>query len=152
MVAELSFTPSSLTALALGPNDQDTLYAAGGSWNADLHLSYHRGKSGTSRALWQKDAKLRGTLNNSVLLTKNHGSGVEPRVGVTNNDFTFRMYDCAVRTHGRGDMSNGGDEDEDEEDDGQMLECVGALGLDNCVNYGAFHIPLFVVNHSLILK
>ncbi|KAF6743774.1 hypothetical protein DFP72DRAFT_1079595 [Ephemerocybe angulata] len=31
-VAELSFTPSSLTALALGPNDEDTLYAARGSW------------------------------------------------------------------------------------------------------------------------
>ncbi|RXW20709.1 hypothetical protein EST38_g5148 [Candolleomyces aberdarensis] len=134
IVAELSFTPSSLTALPLGPNDEDTLYAAGGSWNADLHLSYHKGKS--RGALWQKDTKLRGTLNNSVLLTKNHGSGVEPRVGVTNNDYTFRMYDCAVRTHGRGDASNG-DEDEDEDDDGQMLECVGALALDNCVNYAS---------------
>ncbi|KAF6755426.1 hypothetical protein DFP72DRAFT_990115 [Ephemerocybe angulata] len=136
-VAELSFTPSSLTALALGPNDEDTLYAAGGSWNADLHLSYHRPNTTEgdgNTMLWQRDAKLHGTLNNSVLLTKGNTSAVEPRVGVTNNDRTFRMYDCAVRTNGVRPLEN---YDVDDQRVRPVLQCVGGLALDTCVNYAS---------------
>lgn len=136
-VAELSFTPSSLTALALGPNDEDTLYAAGGSWNADLHLSYHRPNTSEgdgSMMVWQRDAKLHGTLNNSVLLTKGNTSAVEPRVGVTNNDRTFRMYDCAVRTNGVRPLEN---YDVDDQRVRPVLQCVGGLALDTCVNYAS---------------
>ena len=131
-VVDLSFTPSSLNALAVGPNDEDTLFAAGGSWHADLHLSYHRSNgSSSSNILWQRDTKLNGTLNNSVLLTKNQG-GIEPRVGVTNNDCTFRMYECAVRRQDNGSD----DDDEDYRDD--ALQCVGGMALDTCANFGEF--------------
>lgn len=141
ILSNLTFTPSSLNALAVGPNDEDTLYAAGGSWNAELHLSYHRGGNspGTSELLWKRDARLQGTLNNSVLLTKNHSGGVEPRLGVTNNDCTFRMYDCAVRTQGKPEPEPY-DYDEDtieRPDPPPALKCVGGLTLDQCVNYAA---------------
>ena len=138
-LSDLVFTPSSLTAMALGPNDEHTLLAAGGSWNADLHLSYH--KPDGTQPVWKYNCRLPGTLNNSVLLTRSCLSSSEPRVGITNNDHTFRMYDCAVRRQPLRDFDesdeDSDDEDDDEGNDPTRLECVGSLKLDTCANYAA---------------
>ncbi|TFK17511.1 hypothetical protein FA15DRAFT_604940 [Coprinopsis marcescibilis] len=125
-LSPLLFTPSSLTAIAL---DNDTLVAAGGSLTTetDLHLSYHR--SDGEEPVWEYSCSLTGTLNNSLLLTRSNSSGAEPRLGVTNNDRSFRLYDCAIRRqpirYALGARSD------------EQLECVGCLRLDTAVNCSA---------------
>jgi len=151
-LVDLRFEPSSLDTLAIG---EDTLVASGGSWHAELHLSYHRPANAHGRGeppadddpVWQYNCRLDGTLNNSVLLTTSTSSSAEPRVAVTNNDGTFRLYDCAIRRQplhyihhdfdDEDDEDESEDEDEDEEEDSGRLECVGSLKLDTCVNYAA---------------
>ncbi|EAU83158.1 hypothetical protein CC1G_07840 [Coprinopsis cinerea okayama7 len=141
LVRTIMFPPSSLTAMALGNNNEDTLLAAGGSWEANLHLSYHQ-PSGAA-PLWQYNCRLSGTLNNSVLLTRSNSSSCEPRVGVTNNDQTFRLYDCAIRRQPLDWRPTTADDHIDRENwqderlNNARLECVGALKLDTCINYAS---------------
>jgi len=54
--------------------------------------------------MWNIDTRMEGTINNSVLLTSmslatSHESSVEPRIGISNNDCTFRLYDIPMRVH-----------------------------------------------------
>ncbi|KAI0950852.1 hypothetical protein AcW1_008048 [Taiwanofungus camphoratus] len=121
-LTELSFTPNSLSALTL-PNTSDTLLAAGGQ-EAELHLSYYspspspspsrdafsfRGSArGFGRKQWETTYMMdHRSINNSVLLTstglaRSHQSSVEPRLFVSNNDRSVKVYDVAVRS-GKGE-------------------------------------------------
>lgn len=117
-LADLSFTPNTLSALIL-PDTNDTLLAAGGQ-EAELHLSYYQSSDastsasssrstrscsrGFGRRLWESKYILdRGSINNSVMLTsmsfsRSHQSAVEPRIVVSNNDRTVKFFDIAIRS------------------------------------------------------
>ena len=77
-------------------------------------MSYHAPSSSKSRSsstsetqrktrvLWEFEEHLTGSINNSVLLTslnltRSNESSVEPRVGISNNDGTVRLYDVPLR-------------------------------------------------------
>ncbi|KAH6913483.1 hypothetical protein BKA70DRAFT_1370005 [Coprinopsis sp. MPI-PUGE-AT-0042] len=100
-VADLGFTPNSLTSLPIGTND--VLLAAGGQ-EADIHISYHTPSSNpgqTLKSVWSINEALAGSINNSVLLTSlnlttSNQSSVEPRIAVSNNDCTVRFYDVPI--------------------------------------------------------
>ena len=102
VLAELDFLPNSLASLQIGEND--TLIAAGGQ-ETELHLSYHTPSTSSdrqTRVVWQADHRLTGSINNSVLLTSlnltgSNESSVEPRVGISNNDGSVRLYDVPIR-------------------------------------------------------
>ncbi|KAF9223642.1 hypothetical protein BS17DRAFT_780992 [Gyrodon lividus] len=111
-IADLSFNPNTLASLQL-PGTDKTLLAAGGQ-EAEIHLSLHQPSSRSQRredpssrlrcsnTIWQYYRKLQGSINNSVLLsslslTRSAESSVEPRLVVSNNDCTVRLYDIAVR-------------------------------------------------------
>jgi hypothetical protein len=52
--------------------------------------------------VWEFQDHLPGSINNSVLLTslsltRSNESSVEPRVGISNNDGTIRLYDVPLR-------------------------------------------------------
>ncbi|KAJ2917337.1 hypothetical protein MD484_g3045, partial [Candolleomyces efflorescens] len=110
VVADLDFTPNTLTSLRMGPSGGDVLIAAGGQ-DADIHLSYHAAGPSIKRRplknVWSIDGKLSGSINNSVALTtatspcltlgQSHESSIEPRIGVSNNDCTVRFYDIPLR-------------------------------------------------------
>lgn len=77
-IANLPFTPNTLSSLRL-PDSTTTLLAAGGQ-DAELHLSLHSlsPSSSTSsspphhrssRPHWQYQTQLQGSINNSVMLT-----------------------------------------------------------------------------------
>ncbi|KZT01516.1 uncharacterized protein LAESUDRAFT_731086 [Laetiporus sulphureus 93-53] len=114
-LAELSFTPNSLSALNV-PNTDDTLLAAGGQ-DAELYLSLfsstpqecsstgfsRRATRGFGRRQWESKCRIEpGSINNSVLLTSlsltsSHESSVEPRLFVSNNDRTVKFFDVSLR-------------------------------------------------------
>ncbi|KAF8839641.1 hypothetical protein BDN67DRAFT_969753 [Paxillus ammoniavirescens] len=111
-IADLSFNPNTLASLQL-PGTDKIILAAGGQ-EAEIHLSLHQPSSRSQRredpsprlhcsnAIWQHLSKLQGSINNSVLLsslslTRSAESSVEPRLVVSNNDCTVRLYDIAVR-------------------------------------------------------
>ncbi|KAJ3507757.1 hypothetical protein NLJ89_g6124 [Agrocybe chaxingu] len=100
ILAHLHFTPNSLTSLPVGQND--TLIAAGGQ-EAEIHLSYHTPSSSRrTHLVWDHEEHLAGSINNSVLLTSlslttSNESSIEPRVGVSNNDGSVRLYDVPLR-------------------------------------------------------
>lgn len=116
-LADLNFTPNTVSALIL-PDTGDTLLAAGGQ-EAELHLSYYQSSDtstsatssrstrtcsrGFGRRLWESKYILdRGSINNSVMLTstsfsRSHQSAAEPRIVVSNNDRTVKFFDIAVR-------------------------------------------------------
>ncbi|TFK17510.1 hypothetical protein FA15DRAFT_761035 [Coprinopsis marcescibilis] len=132
-VAELDFTPNSLTSLPIGKDD--VLIAAGGQ-DAEIHISYHTPSSGSSRKssalrnVWSINSRLEGSINNSVLLsslslTSSNESSVEPRVGVSNNDRTVRLYDVPIR----GQTLKRARRNE------QLLKEAGTLTLDVPVNH-----------------
>ncbi|KAF8976004.1 hypothetical protein BDQ17DRAFT_1441281 [Cyathus striatus] len=84
-IADLEFTPNCLTTLP----------------EAEIHHSLNTpssasSSSGTSTSfIWQYYHKLQGSINNSIFLTglsltHVHESAVEPRVGISNNDFTVK--------------------------------------------------------------
>lgn len=77
-------------------------------------MSYHAPSSSKSRSnstsetqrktrvVWEFEDHLTGSINNSVLLTslnltRSNESSVEPRVGISNNDGTVRLYDVPLR-------------------------------------------------------
>ncbi|KAF8972232.1 hypothetical protein BDZ97DRAFT_2070800 [Flammula alnicola] len=111
VLSQLSFTPNSLTSLPVG---NDTLIAAGGQ-ETEIHLSYHTPTSSSSasssssssrtrrtRLAWEFEDHLTGSINNSVLLTslsltRSNESSVDPRVGISNNDGSVRLYDIPLR-------------------------------------------------------
>ncbi|KAF9473910.1 hypothetical protein BDN70DRAFT_915510 [Pholiota conissans] len=102
VLSNLSFTPNSLTSLQLG---NDTLIAAGGQ-ETEIHLSYHTpsstSTSSRTRVAWEFEDSLTGSINNSVLLTslsltRSNESSVDPRVGISNNDGSVRLYDIPLR-------------------------------------------------------
>jgi hypothetical protein len=96
------------------PGTDHTLIAAGGQ-EAEIHLSLHKPSSTSDEAhrrhhrqrnsaIWQFEASLTGSINNSVMLTsmslaRSHESSIEPRVGVSNNDSTVKFYDVPVRAN-----------------------------------------------------
>ena len=99
-IADLEFTPNSITSLPIGTND--VLLAAGGQ-EADIHISYHTPSSTSKslKSLWNINETLTGSINNSVVLTSlnlttSNQSSVEPRIGVSNNDCTVRFYDVPI--------------------------------------------------------
>ncbi|CAA7269540.1 unnamed protein product [Cyclocybe aegerita] len=100
ILAHLHFTPNSLTSLPVGQND--TIIAAGGQ-EAEIHLSYHTPSSSRrTHLVWDHEEHLAGSINNSVLLTSlslttSNESSIEPRVGVSNNDGSVRLYDIPLR-------------------------------------------------------
>ena len=104
ILSHLHFTPNSLTHLPVGVND--TLIAAGGQ-ESEIHLSLHTSSSSRSsrtRQVWEFESPLRGSINNSVLLTSlnltgGNESSVEPRVGVSNNDGSVKLYSIPMRVH-----------------------------------------------------
>lgn len=106
VLSNLGFTPNSLTSLQIG---DDTLIAAGGQ-DTEIHLSYHTPSSSTgsagrrrrTRVRWEFEDNLQGSINNSVLLTslslsRSNESSVDPRVGISNNDGSVRLYDVPMR-------------------------------------------------------
>ncbi len=106
VLSNLGFTPNSLTSLQIG---DDTLIAAGGQ-DTEIHLSLHtpsssNGSSGRrrrTRVQWEFEDNLQGSINNSVLLTslslsRSNESNVDPRVGISNNDGSVRLYDVPMR-------------------------------------------------------
>ncbi|KAF6755425.1 hypothetical protein DFP72DRAFT_1033104 [Ephemerocybe angulata] len=138
-IADLDFTPNSLTSLRLGPGGEDVLLAAGGQ-DADIHISYHTAGQGLNRNrslknLWSIDGKLSGSINNSVLLTtatssplslaQSNQSSIEPRIGVSNNDCTVRLYDVPLRGQNLKRVRR----------NEQSLTEVGILRLDVAVNH-----------------
>ena len=101
-----------MIALLDVPDSDERVLAAGGQ-DAELHLSIHsrhaspRDSSSLQahapRRLWQYDGVLSGSINNSVLLislslTRSNESSAEPRVAVSNNDYTVKFYD--INVHG----------------------------------------------------
>jgi hypothetical protein len=93
------------------PGTDNTLIAAGGQ-EAEIHLSLHKPATmeeshrryyrQRSSAIWQFEAPLSGSINNSVMLTsmnlaRSNESSIEPRVGISNNDSTVKFYDVPVR-------------------------------------------------------
>ncbi|KAF8335161.1 hypothetical protein F5887DRAFT_1063413 [Amanita rubescens] len=94
IIAAPEFHPNTLAALRI-PDTNDILYAAGGQ-EADLHFSYHTFSKHLENC----------SINNSVVLTNSLGlaysneSSVEPRVIVSNNDFTIKLFDVPLRTTG----------------------------------------------------
>ncbi|EAU83170.2 hypothetical protein CC1G_07852 [Coprinopsis cinerea okayama7 len=126
-VAELDFIPNSLTSLPVGTDD--VLIAAGGQ-EADIHISYHTPSPTKRKTLWSINERLAGSINNSVLLTSlsltsSNESSVEPRVGVSNNDFTIRFYDVPIRSQSLKRARK----------TGQVLKEVGSLKLDVPINH-----------------
>lgn len=135
-IANLPFTPNTLSALRL-PNSTNTLIAAGGQ-DAELHLSLHSSSpssstssssshSRSSRPHWQYQTQLQGSINNSVMLTslsltKANVSSVEPRVAVSNNDCSVKFFEVNIRSL---DSSSGS----------SRLKDVGLLRIDVPVNH-----------------
>ncbi|PPQ92602.1 hypothetical protein CVT25_007294 [Psilocybe cyanescens] len=138
ILSKLGFTPNSLTSLPVGVDD--TLIAAGGQ-DRELHLSYYTPSSTSSsrssgtgtlksrpprtRRVWESEDRLIGSINNSVLLTSlsltgSHQSSVEPRVVISNNDWSIRMYDIPMRVRGP-----------------RTLKPVGELKLDVAINHSS---------------
>ncbi|KAF8808637.1 hypothetical protein BYT27DRAFT_7255279 [Phlegmacium glaucopus] len=101
-LSQLYFTPNSLTHLPVGVND--TLIAAGGQ-ESEIHLSLHTpssSRSNRTRQVWEFADQLGGSINNSVLLTslsltRANESSVEPRVGISNNDGSVKLYNIPMR-------------------------------------------------------
>ncbi|KAH7884335.1 hypothetical protein F5I97DRAFT_1441168 [Phlebopus sp. FC_14] len=111
-IAELPFLPNTLASIPI-PGTDKTLLAAGGQ-EAEIHLSLQRPSSRSQRresdspqprcnnAIWQYFKKLTGSINNSVLLTslsltRCSESSVEPRLAVSNNDYSVKFYDIPIR-------------------------------------------------------
>ncbi|KAF8910528.1 hypothetical protein CPB84DRAFT_1821370 [Gymnopilus junonius] len=139
ILSRLTFTPNSLTYLPVGVDD--TLIAAGGQ-EKEIHLSLYTphsssasgsasvssrsSRSRRTRQVWEYEDKLQGSINNSVLLTslsltKSNQSSVEPRVGVSNNDGTVRLYDVPMRVHNTK----------------RKLKSVGEVRLDVAINHSS---------------
>jgi hypothetical protein len=93
------------------PGTDNVLIAAGGQ-DAEIHLSLHRPAPSEeshrqyhrqlNSIIWQLETRLSGSINNSVFLTsmnlaRSHESSIEPRVGVSNNNFTVKFYDIPMR-------------------------------------------------------
>lgn len=116
LVADLAFIPNTLSSLTLSDSPH-TLLAAGGQ-DTEIHLSLH--SPSRTRALWQFSRKLSGSINNSVLLSRAFDSSNEPRLVVSNNDWTVRLYDVPLRARGA-----------------QDLRCCGALRLKEPVNHSS---------------
>ncbi|KAF9533930.1 hypothetical protein CPB83DRAFT_902617 [Crepidotus variabilis] len=147
ILSNLQFAANSITSLPI--NESDTLIAAGGQ-EAELHLSYLSSSSSQSssssshsavtsssssiqarksRVQWDYSTHLSGTINNSVLLTSlslttSHLSSVEPRVGISNNDGTVRLYDVPMRVQNATRTSRG-------------LPQVGSVRLDVPINHSS---------------
>ena len=139
-IANLQFTPNTLSALCL-PDSTTTLIAAGGQ-DAELHLSLHSlfPSSATpssshhhrsSRPHWQYQTQLQGSINNSVMLTslsltKANVSSVEPRVAVSNNDCSVKFFEVNVRSSDASPSSS-------------RLKDLGVLRIDVPVNHCELH-------------
>jgi hypothetical protein len=111
-IANLPFTPNTLSALRLS-DSTNTLIAAGGQ-DAELHLSLHSSSPSSStssspshhrssRPHWQYQTQLQGSINNSVMLTslslaKANVSSAEPRVAVSNNDCSVKFFEVNIRS------------------------------------------------------
>ncbi|KAF5359501.1 hypothetical protein D9756_003545 [Leucocoprinus leucothites] len=125
-LADLNFIPNTLAALPL--NSNDTLMAAGGQ-DAELHLSYHTitpSKRSRSKLVWQTEQQLSGSINNSVFLTslsltRSNQSAVEPRVGISNNDSTVRLYEVPIRVQSQK----------------RIIRMIGTLRLDVPINHSS---------------
>lgn len=137
-IANLSFTPNTLSALRL-PDSTTTLFAAGGQ-DAELHISLHSSSSSSStssssphhrssRPHWQYQTQLQGSINNSVMLTslsltKASISSVEPRVAVSNNDCSVKFFEVNVRSPDASPASS-------------RLKDLGVLRIDVPVNHSS---------------
>lgn len=115
-IADLTFVPNTLSSLTLSESPH-TLLAAGGQ-DTEIHLSLH--SPSRARALWQFSRKLTGSINNSVLLARAFDSSHEPRLVVSNNDWTVRLYDVPLRVRWA-----------------QDLKCCGTLRLEEPVNHSS---------------
>jgi hypothetical protein len=115
-LADLTFVPNTLSSLNLS-DSSNTLIAAGGQ-DTEIHLSLH--SPSRPRALWQFSRKLYGSINNSVLLARAFNSSHEPRLVVSNNDWTVRLYDLPLRVRWA-----------------QDLRCCGTLALEEPVNHSS---------------
>ncbi|KAG1840734.1 WD40-repeat-containing domain protein [Suillus subalutaceus] len=115
-LADLTFIPNTLSSLNLSDSPH-TLLAAGGQ-DTEIHLSLH--SPSRTRALWQFSRRLNGSINNSVLLARAFNSSHEPRLVVSNNDWTVRLYDVPLRVRWA-----------------QDLRCCGTLTLEEPVNHSS---------------
>lgn len=115
-IADLTFVPNTLSSINLSDSPH-TLLAAGGQ-DTEIHLSLH--SPSRTRALWQFSRKLSGSINNSVLLARAFNSSHEPRLVVSNNDWTVRLYDVPLRVRWA-----------------QDLRCCGTLTLEEPVNHSS---------------
>ncbi|KAJ6620062.1 hypothetical protein B0H10DRAFT_1115965 [Mycena sp. CBHHK59/15] len=101
ILADLNYSPNTLTSLVI-PGTDHTLLAAGGQ-DAEIHLSL---LTLESDHVWQFNTRLQGpniSINNSILLTslslsESNESSVEPHMAVSNNDCTVKFFDIPVRS------------------------------------------------------
>lgn len=140
ILSHLHFTPNSLTHLPVGVDD--TLIAAGGQ-ESEIHLSLHTSSSSRSnrtRQVWEYESRLSGSINNSVLLTslsltRANESSIEPRVGVSNNDGSVKLYNIPMRVHNKE----------------RKLPEVGVIKLDVPINHCMFSFFVCVYSHTSFL-
>ncbi|KNZ77526.1 hypothetical protein J132_05274 [Termitomyces sp. J132] len=103
-LVKLPFCPNTLSSLPI-EGTEDTLLAAGGQ-EAEIHLSYHSplpARHLQNAPVWQKEFSMSGSINNSVFLTsmsltKSNESSVEPRLCISNNDCTVKLYNVPSRS------------------------------------------------------
>lgn len=107
------------------PDAECTILAAGGQ-EAEIHMALYA-PSGRSCYSWSLDDKLHASINNSVVLaslnlSRSTQSAIEPRLVVSNNDGTVKVFDVPLRTsHPR------------------KLEQVGTVSLNVPVNHCMFY-------------
>ena len=141
ILSHLHFSPNSLTHLPVGVND--TLIAAGGQ-ESEIHLSLHTSSSSRSnrtRQVWEYENRLSGSINNSVLLTslsltRANESSVEPRVGVSNNDGSVKLYNVPMRVHNKE----------------RKLQEVGVINLDVPINHCMLFLLFFCYSSSYFIS
>ncbi|KAJ8594288.1 hypothetical protein M405DRAFT_918131 [Rhizopogon salebrosus TDB-379] len=116
-VADLSFIPNTLSSLNLDQvPDSHTLLAAGGL-DSEIHLSLH--SPSQDRALWHFSRRFSGGCNNSIVLSRACDGSHEPRLIVSNNDWTVRIYEVPLHT------------------EPQNLRCCGSIRLQEPVNHSS---------------
>ncbi|KAF9540885.1 hypothetical protein CPC08DRAFT_770720 [Agrocybe pediades] len=124
--------------------------------SSSLQQQRHTHTRRKSTKLWEfEDQLTTGSINNSVLLTtmtrttgmsltRSNESSVEPRVGISNNDGSVKLYDVPMRVGGFGGHGSGGEDEDEDGRAGNGLSTRRALRKVGEVQLGE------PINHSLI--
>ncbi|KAF4621849.1 hypothetical protein D9613_012078 [Agrocybe pediades] len=156
------------TLLAAGGQDREihvSYYTAAASSyipilpSSSLQQRYTRTRRKSTK-LWEFEEQLTtGSINNSVLLTtmtrcatgmsltRSNESSVEPRVGISNNDGSVKLYDVPMRVGGFGGHGGSGEDEDEDAKDGigagnglstrRVLRKVGEVQLGEPINHSS---------------